>query len=247
VAAITLEVCCYDIESAINAIEGGADRVELCADRHLGGTTPSYGTMEVVRKHLNIPVFAMIRPRGGDFLYSAQEVEAMMFDIQMAKELGMEGVVLGALTKHGQVNAEAIKPLIEIARPMQVTFHRAFDLTPDATKSLEILISLGVDRILTSGQANTVAEGVDVLKQLVEVADGKITIMPGAGFNEENIVEILRKTKATECHVSASGTRPSHMEYQHQGVLMGDAQSEYSLTIADSDRIKNYQALLETV
>ena len=246
-AAITLEVCCYDIESAINAMEGGADRVELCADRHLGGTTPSYGTMEVVRKHLNIPVFTMIRPRGGDFLYSAQELEAMMFDIQMAKELGMEGVVLGALDKHGQINEEALRPLIEIASPLQVTFHRAFDLTPDATKSLQILISLGINRVLTSGQANTVAEGVELLEHLVSVADGKIKVMPGAGFNEENIVEIMQKTKASECHVSASGTRSSYMEYQHQGVLMGDAESEYSLTIADPNKVKNYQALLATV
>ena len=243
--AVSLEVCCYDIDSAINAMNGGADRVELCADRHLGGTTPSYGVMEVVRKYLTIPVFTMIRPRGGDFLYAAQELEAMMFDIQMAKELGMEGVVMGVLKKDGQVDTDTMNHLIEVSRPLQVTFHRAFDLTPDPIKSLEVLISLGVNRVLTSGQAVNVMEGVGTLKTLVEFSEGRITIMPGAGIREDNIVEILKETKATEYHVSAYGTRPSQMEYKQQRVLMGTADSEYVITTADKSRVATFRQLLD--
>lgn len=238
-----MEVCCYNLESALTAQQAGADRVELCADRYQGGTTPSYGMMEVVRKALNIPVFVMIRPRGGDFLYSGQEVQVMMHDVQMAKELKMDGVVLGVLQGNGQVDVKVMKKLINLARPLEVTFHRAFDLTPDPIKSLQDLISLGVNRVLTSGQHNSAFDGRHVIRKLTDRTDGQISIMPGAGINEENIAELLKYTGVREFHVSASGSRPSRMKYRKQGVLMGTAESEYSVEMADGGRIKKFREL----
>jgi copper homeostasis protein len=244
-AGITMEVCCYDLESALNAQEAGANRIELCADRHQGGTTPSYGTMEVVRKQVKLPVFVMIRPRGGDFLYSAPELNAMMHDIQMAKELGMEGVVMGVLGKEGQINVQVMKQLIEVALPMQVTFHRAFDLTPEPKKSLEDLMALGVDRVLTSGQRTTAAEGIDTIRSLVQQSGSKLLVMPGAGIDENNVVEILKQTGASEFHVSASGTRKSNMEYRKEQVLMGTDKSEYTIDIADKARIEKFREIVD--
>ena len=242
-----MEVCCYELESALTAQQAGADRVELCADRHQGGTTPSYGMMEVVRKELKIPVFAMIRPRGADFLYSSQEIRVMMHDIQMAKELEMEGVVMGVLTPDGQVDTGIMKELIELARPMEVTFHRAFDLTPDAKRALRDLISLGVNRVLTSGQYNTAFEGREVIRKLNEQATGKIVVMPGSGIREESVTDLLSNTGAREFHISASGKRPSGMKFKKQGVLMGTSKSEYMVDIADAARIKKFRELVDQI
>lgn len=244
-AGVVLEVCCYNLESALNAQQSGADRIELCADRHQGGTTPSYGMQEVVKNMLQIPVFVMIRPRGGDFLYSGEEIKVMMHDIQMAKELGMDGVVLGVLSKEGQVNKSVVKDLAGLARPLPVTFHRAFDLTPDPIESLHTLMELGIDRLLTSGQHHTAYHGRNTIKTLVETAGDKMRVMPGAGINEENVVEILSTTGAREFHVSASGVRPSGMKFQKSDVLMGDDVSEYTVDIADGTRIGRFRELVE--
>ncbi len=242
---ITMEVCCYNLESAVNAKAAGADRIELCANRYQGGTTPSYGMLEVVRKNVDLPIFAMIRPRGGDFLYSKEELEVMLHDIQMTKELGMEGVVMGVLSKDGQVDSEIMKKLIETARPMEVTFHRAFDLTPDPTKSLEDLISIGVDRVLTSGQQNSAFDGVVLIKSLVETAREAISVMPGAGINEDNVASILEQTGARELHISASGSRPSKMKFHKEQVQMGNDGSEYSIDIADGKRIMRFREIVD--
>lgn len=244
-AEFTLEVCCYNLESALTSGLCGADRIELCADRYQGGTTPSYGMMEVVRKHLRIPVFTMIRPRGSDFLYSREELEVMVHDIQMAKELEMDGVVFGVLQPDGQVDVAVMKELISLARPMEVTFHRAFDLTPDPIKSLETLIELNIDRVLTSGQHQSAYEGKEIVSTLVTQADGRITVMPGAGIKEENVLELLRHTGAREFHVSASGSRPSRMEFYQQDVLMGDSDSEYKVDIADGERVRRFRELVD--
>ncbi len=242
---ITMEVCCYNLESAIYAEAAGADRIELCANRHQGGTTPSYGMLEVVRKIVEIPIFSMIRPRGGDFLYSKEELEVMLHDIQMAKELGMEGVVIGVLRKDGQVDIEVMSRLIEVARPLEVTFHRAFDLTPDPMKSLEDLKSLGVDRLLTSGHRSSAFEGMEVIISLVKSSQDKLLVMPGAGINEENLTQILQHTGAKEFHVSASGSRPSKMKFHKEGVSMGDDHSEYSIEIADKQRIRKFRKIVD--
>jgi len=246
-AKVTLEVCCYNLESALNAQSAGADRIELCADRHQGGTTPSYGTLEVSRKQLRIPIYAMIRPRGGDFLYSGPEVETMLHDIQMCKELGIDGVVFGALTPEGQVDIELTKELVQLAAPMEVTFHRAFDLTLDPMESLEQIIDLGIQRILTSGQQATAFQGISIIKTLVEHAAGRIVILPGAGINEGNLQQILRETGVKEFHVSASGSRPSYMKYVNEEVTMGGDASEYTIDIAAKDRITHFRKLADAI
>lgn len=241
---ITMEVCCYNLESAVNAETAGADRIELCANRYQGGTTPSYGMLEVVRKYIRIPVFAMIRPRGGDFLYGKDELEVMLHDIQMAKELGMEGVVMGVLRKDGQVDIEVMRRLIEITKPLEITFHRAFDLTPDPMKSLEDLISLGVDRVLTSGQQSSAYEGLEVIKSLVETSQGAISVMPGAGISEDSVLQILQHTGAKEFHTSASGSRPSKMVFHKNQVQMGGDEEEYTVDIADGKRIRKFRKIV---
>ena len=242
---ITMEVCCYNLESAVYAKAAGADRIELCANRYQGGTTPSYGMLEVVRQNVDLPIFAMIRPRGGDFLYSKEELEVMFHDIQMAKELKMEGVVMGVLRKNGQVDIEVMERLVEVARPMEVTFHRAFDLTPDPMKSLKDIMSLSVDRILTSGHRSSAFEGVEVIRSLVEMSQGKLSVMPGAGISEENLAQILEQTGAKEFHVSAFGSRPSKMQFHKDLVQMGSGGSEYSIDIADEARIRTFRGIVD--
>lgn len=240
-----MEVCCYNLESTLNAATSGADRIELCSDRHQGGVTPSYGTMEVVRAQVQLPIFVMIRPRGGDFLYSKPELDSMIYDIQMAKELEMDGVVMGVLQNDGQVDTPLMKELIDIARPLEVTFHRAFDLTPDAQKSLQLLITLGVDRILTSGQHTSVFDGIATIKSLIRESEGKLTVMPGAGITEANVLQILQQTGAREFHVSASGVRKSSMEFRKDKVLMGDSDSEYTVDVADKTRIRKFREIVD--
>jgi copper homeostasis protein len=244
-AGISMEICCYNLESVIAAQEAGANRIELCANRHLGGTTPSYGMMEVVRKNLHTPVMVMIRPRGGDFLYSQLEIEVMIHDIQMAKELQMTGVVMGVLQQNGEVNKAVMTQLIDIARPMQVTFHRAFDLTPDPISSLQDLIELGVDRVLTSGQHYRSFEGMKVIKTLIDMAGDRIVVMPGGGITEYSVKEIIQYTGAKEFHVSASGNRPSTMKFKKGQVLMGTSDSEYTVEIADPTRIRRFRKIVD--
>ena len=176
---IQLEVCVDSVESAMNAERGGANRVELCDNLFEGGTTPSAGCIAVVRANLKIGLQVIIRPRGGDFLYDAREVAVMQHDIRVAKELGADGVVSGALTVQGEVDRAIIKQLIELARPMNVTFHRAFDMTADPFQALEDLIDLGVDRILTSGQQATAWEGVGLIEALEKQAAGRVDYYAG--------------------------------------------------------------------
>jgi copper homeostasis protein len=201
--------------------------------------------MEVVRKNLNAQVMVMIRPRGGDFLYNQLEIEVMIHDIQMAKELQMDGVVMGVLQQNGEIDKAVMKQLIEVARPMQVTFHRAFDLTPDPVKSLHDLIELGVDRVLTSGQRHRSFEGMKVIKALIDLAAGQIAVMPGGGISEYSVKEIMEYTGASEFHVSASGTRPSGMKYRKDQVLMGIKETEYTVEIADPARIRRFREIVD--
>ncbi len=229
------------------AQEAGADRIELCANRHLGGTTPSFGMMEVVRKNVQAPVMAMIRPRGGDFLYSQLEIQVMIHDIQMAKELQMDGVVMGVLQHNGEIDKQVMKVLIEVAKPMQITFHRAFDLTPYPMKSIQDLVDLGVDRLLTSGQHQSSFEGMKMIKALLEWAEDRIKVMPGGGVSEHNVKEIIEYTGAREFHVSASGTRPSSMKFKQEQVLMGTTDSEYTVEIADPRRIAKFRDIVDQI
>lgn len=213
-----LEICANSVASAIEAERGGASRVEFCQNLENGGTTPSYGQLKLVKERVNIGIHVLIRPRGGDFLYTEEEIQEMITDIQICKELGMDGVVIGILNADGTVDKDNTKRLIEAARPMHVTFHRAFDRVADALGALDDIIALGIDRILTSGLQNTAVQGIPLLKQLVERANGRIVIMPGAGVDASNILQILQETGAIAIHSSAKESQPSKMNFSQSQV-----------------------------
>ncbi len=243
---ITLEVCANSVDSAVAAQEGGAARIELCDNLHEGGTTPSYGNIELARERLTIDLYVLIRPRGGDFLYSENEFEVMKRDIRISKELGTDGIVLGILKHDGNIDKERSKELIDLARPLSVTFHRAFDMTPDPNRALEDIIDVGADRILTSGQANKAIDGMEVLASIVRRAGNRINIMAGSGVNTNNILKIMTYTHAREFHVSGRKLIESVMIYQNPKILMGGnpTVSEYEKFETDSECIKS---LLQTV
>ena len=230
------------VNSAISAIEaqkGGADRVELCDNMHDGGTTPGHGSIRYAREHLSIKLYVMIRPRGGDFLYSDDEFEIMKYNLMAAKKLGADGVVFGILRPDGTIDRERMKILTELGRPMGITCHRAFDMTNDPFRAMEDLISLGIDRILTSGQARTAPEGAGLIRQLINKSEGRISIMPGCGVKEHNIVDLVRKTGAKEVHVHLERQVRSAMMFQHPGVSMGKPdQSEFEHAVTDWEKIQ---------
>jgi len=237
---VTVEVCVDSVESAIAAERGGADRVELCDNLMEGGTTPSAGAIELARKNLNIKLHVIIRPRGGDFYFSDIEFEVMKRDIKTAKELGADGVVIGLLNKDGDVDVERTYALIELARPLSVTFHRAFDMTPNPFVSLETLISSGVDRILTSGQEASVLEGLDLITELVHRANSRIVIMPGGGLNERNISKVVNQSGVSEVHVTGFTNVESKMQFRNERVFMGGAlrPPEYLRAVTDAEKIE---------
>ncbi len=213
-----LEICSNSVASAIEAEKGGATRVEFCQNLENGGTTPSFGQLQLARKLVNIGIHVLIRPRGGDFLYTEEEVLEMIADIQLCKELGMDGVVIGILNADGYVDKVNTKRLVDVARPMHVTFHRAFDRVANPFQALEDVIELGIDRILTSGLQNAAVTGVPLLKQLIEQANGRIVIMPGAGVEASNIVHILQETGAIAIHSSAKEQHVSKMNFSQMQV-----------------------------
>ncbi len=231
------EICANSVASCIAAQEGGADRVELCAGIPEGGTTPSYGMIRNARKSINIGLNVIIRPRGGDFLYSESEIEEMVCDIRVAKELGADGLVFGCLTPDGNVDIEAMKKLMDAAGDTPVTFHRAFDHTSDPLKALEDIIGLGCARILTSGCRPTALEGVSLLAQLVEVAGDRIIIMPGCGVKEGNIAEIARLSGAREFHFSARESVESGMIFRNPEVAMGTEEDPYGYVQTTARRV----------
>ena len=208
-----LEVIAFDLLSCLLAAENGADRIELCANPHEGGTTPSYGMMKAARKSTLIQVFPIIRPRGGDFLYTQEEFQAMKDDIKAAQDIGCEGVVIGILNKDGGIDLEKCQELVEIAKGIDVTFHRAFDRVKDPHSSLEQIIAIGCKRILSSGLRPTAKEGSNILKTFVSQANGRIKIMPGSGVRADNIVQLAKDTGAVCFHSSARKTLESQMNY----------------------------------
>lgn len=193
------EVCCGNIEDVRRATESKADRVELCEDLSVGGVTPSHELIEQAIK-IGIPVNVLIRPRGGDFVYNEDEVQQMIQDIEFCKDAGANAVVIGALTKDGDIDIKTCERLMDAARPLEVTFHRAFDECCDAMKALELIIALGCSRILTSGQAPTAPEGTDMLRNLVEKANGRIIILAGSGVTPNNYEKLMAETGVTEVH-----------------------------------------------
>lgn len=206
-----VEVCAGDIQSARAAAQGGAQRIELCAALELDGLTPSAGLIKAARALTNMKLHVLIRPREGNFVYDAHEIEIMRNDILLAKRLGADGVVIGALTNDGDIDVKTCRTLMRAATGMQVTFHRAFDQCNNPQKALEEIIALGCNRILTSGQQATADAGIPLLKQLVEQAKGRIIIMPGAGVNAGNAWHILHETGATEIHGSFRSQQKGRM------------------------------------
>ena len=243
---VTIEVCIDSVASAINAERGGAQRVELCDNLFEGGTTPSAGCIAVVRQQIAIGLQVIIRPRGGDFLYDDLEFAMMKHDIQVAKDQGADGVVIGLLTPQGRIDRDRTHQLIELARPMNVTFHRAFDMTADPFQALDDLIELGVERILTSGQKATAWEGVSLIEELVKRAADRVIIMPGGGINEGNIAALVQQTKVSECHVSGRKTINSGMEHRNYDAFMGGVLRfpEYERKITDAERIQGFKRQL---
>jgi copper homeostasis protein len=235
-----LEICVDNIESAIIAQSSGAHRIELCDNLLEGGTTPAYGTIVSARDNLSIDVNVIIRPRGGDFLYSDIEFDIMRRDIDICGEIGIDGIVVGILRKDGNIDIERTSRLVEYAHPMNTTFHRAFDMCTDPIRGLEDIISTGAVRLLTSGQKNSAADGTQLISQLSNQANNRIIIMPGAGINASNIKVIAALTGASEFHLTGRKTIESEMIYKKQGVAMGSPEvSEFSRKITDADIVKS--------
>lgn len=236
-----VEICANSVRSCLEAQKGGAYRVELCAGIPEGGTTPSYGEIAVARELLDIKLNIIVRPRGGDFLFSEVEHRTMLRDIVMAKKIGVDGVVIGCLKPDGTIDMERNKELVDAAEGMSVTFHRAFDMCKDPFESLEQIIELGCDRLLTSGQQPTAIEGIALLTQLVAKADNRIIIMPGSGVNEDNIATLAKETKAKEFHFSAREAISSKMEYRNPDLKMGGAVveiDEYSNNVTAAEKVR---------
>ncbi|CAJ0752972.1 9785_t:CDS:2 [Entrophospora sp. SA101] len=237
----------YSVISAINAEKGGASRVELCDNLIEGGTTPSLGMIKVTLKKIKIPVMVMIRPRGGDFCYSDEEFDVMCLDIESIKSLGVHGVVFGILKPDGRVDIERVSKLVEVAKPLKVTFHRAFDMTNDPYQALEDIISIGrIERILTSGHDSSVLEGLETIKKLVDIANDRIIIMPGGGkienplgIRETNVTRILKAVNLKELHVSASVDIPSIMNHKIPNIHMGGSfyKDEYSVKVLSEQKL----------
>lgn len=244
-----LEIVVYNIDSALKAQEGGADRIELCDNPGEGGTTPSAGIIEVVRQQVSMDVFVIIRPRGGDFCYSDSEFYSMKRDVAVCQKLSVDGIVTGILNPDGTIDKKRCKELIEKARPLKVTCHRAFDMTRDPFEALEDCIEVGFDRILTSGQQTQAIKGVNLIAELVKRANGRIAIMPGSGVNEENVEQIVVVTGATEIHFSAIGSAGSKMTYRNEAIAgMGsDTGAEFKLRTVDPERVRKMRMLAEGV
>lgn len=207
-----LEIAVFNIQSALAAQAAGADRIELCENPYDGGTTPSYGTLKAVAEKIAIPVFPIIRPRGGDFLYTGEEFEVMKQDLSLCKQLGFQGAVLGLLNADGTIDTERTKRLVDLAYPLEITFHRAFDRAKDPPDSMEAIIPTGCSRILTSGQKPNVGDALERIRQLIQQADDRIIILPGSGVRSSNLPSVM-ETGAEEFHSSARKETPSLMQF----------------------------------
>ena len=241
-----LEVCIDSADGAAAAQAGGAHAVELCDSLVEGGTTPSLGMLRITRAAIDIDLNVMIRPRGGDFCYSPRELEVMALDIEAARDAGADGVVLGVLHNNGTVDEPLVAALIAAARPLRVTFHRAFDMTRDPIEALETLVALGIDRVLTSGQAASAPEGQALLRELVERAGDRIVVVPGCGLRASNLAEVRAATGATEFHATAWEPRPSAMAFRNDRVAMGRGSGprEYEREVTSAAKVRALVAAL---
>ncbi|HJV78875.1 MAG TPA: copper homeostasis protein CutC [Paludibacter sp.] len=237
----TFEICANSVKSCLAAQEGGAHRVELCTAIPEGGTTPSFGEIAIAREMLQIKLHVIIRPRSGDFLYSSLEIKSMLKDIEMCKKLNVDGVVFGVLNSTGDINIPAMNELMAASKGMSVTFHRAFDMCHDPHASLEQIINLGCDRLLTSGQRSTAEEGIPLLKKLNEQAGNRIILLAGSGVNETNIQRIASETDISEFHFSAREKQESQMTYRNHIVSMGGTVhiDEYENAFTSPGKVKS--------
>lgn len=243
-----LEICIDSAESAIIAAANGATRLELCGHLMIGGVTPCTGLIKMVKDVTEIPSYAIIRPRFGDFVYSDLEFEQMKRDVVACRELMTDGLVLGALTPDGHLDMERLKALVDLSNGMHLTLHRAFDVCADPFRALEEAIELGFHTILTSGQAATAYEGHELLKELIEAANGRIDIMPGAGVTSRNLKEILTTTGATSVHLSAKTLRPSLSTHKNPQVYMGLPSIDESIIYeTNPEEVKAARKVLETL
>ncbi len=233
-----LECCVDSVESAMNAQKGGADRLELCGNLIIGGTTPTQSLFEEVRKHTNIKIHVLIRPRFGDFCYSDYEIEMIRKDIALFSSIGADGVVIGALSPDGTLDLPAMRMFMNEAKGMSVTLHRAFDMCKDPIETLEAAISLKLHTILTSGQENDCRKGAPMLQKLVEQAAGRIDILAGGGVDAELIKQLYQVTGCTSYHMSGKSILASKMQYRNSNVNMGfPAFSEYEIYQTDESKI----------
>ena len=237
---LRIEICVEGIDGLVAAQQAGADRVELCASLVEGGLTPSLGTVRRALGVASIPFHVIIRPRGGDFLYSALEFDTMLDDVRAMRQLAVAGVVFGCLTADGRIDEARMRALVEAARPMATTCHRAFDMTVDYREAVEALVRAGVDRVLTSGQRDTARDGIDILKGTVAAAAGRLKIMACGALDAENIAGVLRDSGADELHFAALHTIASPMQFRNPHVGMGGPaiEREFELTLTDEAAVR---------
>jgi copper homeostasis protein len=237
---VTVEVCVENTDGLVAAQRAGADRVELCASLLEGGLTPSWGMIEAAMRRATIPVHVIVRPRGGDFLYTEIEFAAMLADVTALKRLGVNGVVIGCLDADGDIDTARMRELADAARPLSVTCHRAFDMTRDFRAAVEALVSCGIDRVLTSGQRDTALDGLETIRATVAAARGRIGVMACGGLDAANVARVRDATGAPELHFAALRSVPSEMRYRNPLVGMGgtDLEREYLATVTDEEAVR---------
>jgi copper homeostasis protein len=237
-----LEICAFNLAAALAAQRVGADRIELCAGPEEGGVTPSPGLIRTAREKLRIPLYPIIRPREGDFLYSEEEFRVMLRDVEWCKEIGCDGVVIGMLLADGSVDQSRCARLVEKAYPMGVTFHRAFDRAANPFQALEAVIGIGCERILTSGQRPVAMEGFQLIYELIREADERIVIMPGSGVRSGNVAELVSRTGAVEVHTSARVTQRSAMEF-----VNGAMQEDLTTVMPSEEEIRRIKEIISVL
>jgi copper homeostasis protein len=244
---VTLEICVDSPQSALAAQRGGADRLELCASLFDGGTSPSAGMIATVRGLAKIDLYVMIRPRSGDFCYSDDEFAAMQRDTAMAKQLRADGVAFGILNYDGTVDATRCRELLHQARPLQATFHRAFDMTRDLPQALQDIIALGFDRVLTSGGEQQVHDAIPAVRRLLEIASNRISLMIGSGIRSDNVRELISQTGVRELHASARHIEASAMQFRNEKIRMGTLpDQEYQRAVVDEEEVRRLVRVLST-
>jgi len=247
-AHVLLEICCGSIDDAIEAEKGGADRVELCSALFLGGLTPSLGTIQEAKRRLKIPIMVMVRPRGGGFAYSEAEFASMERDAEAAVGNGADGVVFGILQSGGKVDIPRCRRIRQLIGERQAVFHRAFDVTPDPFEALEQLVDLGIKRVLTSGQKDSVPEGVELIKKLIERAGSRIEILPGGGIQAWNMKEIIERIGCGQVHLTAWRTISDTSTQARPAIAFGGAlyPSEDRYQITDAKLVRQLSAMLRS-